>query len=127
MLLGLGAAGAVVRWGVMAPYPPLLLLPVLQGLHGLSFGATHLGAVLFLARAAPDRLGATAQGYLAIATGAAMAASTALSGLLYGAYGGRAYAAMALAAMIGGLLALVAHQLWRDHTPRGGISSAKAD
>jgi MFS transporter, PPP family, 3-phenylpropionic acid transporter len=127
MLLGLGAAGAVVRWGAMALDPPLLLLPVLQGLHGLSFGATHLGAVLFLARAVPDRLGATAQGYLAIATGAAMAASTALSGLLYGAYGGRAYAAMALAAMIGGLLALVAHRLWRDHTPQGRILSANAD
>ena len=98
----------------MALNPPALVLPLLQGLHGLSFGATHLGAVQFLARAAPDRLGATAQGYLAIALGAVMAAFMGLSGLLYAAYGSRGYAAMAMAALAGGALALAAHRRWRD-------------
>jgi MFS transporter, PPP family, 3-phenylpropionic acid transporter len=113
VLLGLGAAGAVLRWGVMALNPPTILLPLLQCLHGLSFGATHLGAVQFIAHAAPERLGATAQGHLAIVLGAVMAAFTALSGVLYGAYGGRAYAVMAAVAGIGGMLALAAWRLSR--------------
>jgi MFS transporter, PPP family, 3-phenylpropionic acid transporter len=113
VLLGLGAAGAVLRWSVMALNPPTILLPLLQCLHGLSFGATHLGAVQFIAHAAPERLGATAQGHLAIVLGAVMAAFTALSGVLYGAYGGRAYAVMAAVAGIGGMLALAAGRLSR--------------
>jgi PPP family 3-phenylpropionic acid transporter len=113
VLLALGAAGAVVRWSVMAFDPPALLLPMLQCLHALSFGATHLGAMGFFARAAPAGLAATAQGYLAVALAVAMAALMTLSGLLYARYGGFAYAAMALAAVGGGCLALVAHRLDR--------------
>src|SRR5262249_38771789 len=109
-LLALGAVGAVIRWGAMALEPHLLWLVPLQCLHGLSFGATHLGAVQYLARAAPERLGATAQGYLAIALGVVMAGFMALSGSLYGAYGSRAYGAMAIAAAVGGALAMVAHR-----------------
>jgi len=99
----------------MAANPPFVLLPLLQCLHGLSFGATHMGAVLFLARAVPDRLAATAQGYLSVATGIGMATFTALAGVLYGAYGARAYAAMALTALVGGIVALIAQRLSRDH------------
>ncbi len=112
-LLTLGAAGAVLRWSMMALDPPAIILPLLQCLHGLSFGATHLGAVQFLARTAPQGLGATAQGYLAIVLGTVMAAFMGLSGVLFGAYGGRAYAVMALAAMMGGVLALAARRQWR--------------
>jgi MFS transporter, PPP family, 3-phenylpropionic acid transporter len=107
-----GAAGAAVRWGAMAIDPPALALPFLQCLHGLSFGATHLGSVQFLARAAPDRLGATAQGYLAIVLGVVMAAFMGFSGLIYASYGSRGYAVMALAALAGGAVALAAHR-WR--------------
>lgn len=113
-LLALGAAGAVIRWSVMAFDPPAVLLPWLQCLHALSFGATHLGAMGFLARAAPPGLAATAQGYLALAMGVAMAVLMALSGLLYAAYGGFAYAAMALAAAAGGGFALMAHRADRS-------------
>jgi MFS transporter, PPP family, 3-phenylpropionic acid transporter len=116
-LLVVGATGAVVRWGAMALEPPLLWLAVLQCLHGLSFGATHLGAVQYLARAAPERLGATAQGYLAISLGVVMAGFMALSGSLYGAYGSRAYVAMAIAAALGGALALVAQRCRDTMTP----------
>ena len=64
MLLIIGAAGAAVRWAAMAFNPPTLALPLLQCLHGLSFGATHLGMMGFIARAAPAQLAATAQGTL---------------------------------------------------------------
>ena len=110
-LLGLGAAGAVIRWTAMAFDPPAATLPALQILHGLSFGATHLGAVQYLAREAPEGLGATAQGYLSIALGLVMAAAMGISGLLFGKYGSLAYLAMAAAALAGGAFAFAAHRL----------------
>jgi len=110
-LLMLGAAGAVVRWSAMAFDPPPALLVPLQCLHALSFGATHLGALGFVARAAPAELGATAQGYLAVALGLVMAAAMGLSGVLYARCGSLAYGAMALAAAAGGIFALAAHRL----------------
>lgn len=114
VLLIVGSAGGTLRWAAMALDPPVMLLPWLQLLHALSFGATHLGALGFVARHAPAGQGATAQGYLAIALGAAMAGAMTLSGLLYAAFGGRAYAAMALAAIAGGACAFVAHRTRRD-------------
>jgi PPP family 3-phenylpropionic acid transporter len=110
MLLA-GAAGAVVRWSVMAAAPPAILLPALQCLHALSFGATHLGALAFVARMAPPGLGVTAQGYFAVAHGVTMAVATALAGVLYGRFGTGAYVAMAVLAAAGGLCALVAKRL----------------
>jgi PPP family 3-phenylpropionic acid transporter len=109
-LLLIGAAGGVVRWGAMALDPPVLLLPVLQCLHALSFGATFLGSVGFVARAAPPGLAATAQGYLALTAGLVMAAAISLSGVLYAVYGDAAYAAMAVMCVVGGGFALMAHR-----------------
>ena len=116
-LIMLGAAGAVVRWSAMAFDPPTALLPPLQCLHALSFGATHLGALGFMARAAPAELGATAQGYLAVALGLVMAAAMGISGVLFARWGGLAYGAMALTAAAGGVFALAAHRL-TDGAPR---------
>ena len=113
VMLMIGAAGAVLRWTAMAFDPPTIALPVLQLLHGLSFGATHLGALTFLSRHAPPGQAATAQGYLAVALGAAMAGAMGLSGVLYGAFGVKAYAAMALAAVVGGACGGVAHRATR--------------
>ena len=110
VLLMVGAAGAALRWAGMALDPPVAVLPWLQLLHALSFGATHLGALTYLARNTPAGQSATAQGYLAIALGAAMAAAMGLSGVLYAAFGNLAYAAMALAAVAGGACAFVAQR-----------------
>ena len=110
-LLVIGAAGALVRWTAMALAPPLAALPLLQCLHALSFGATHLGALAFVARVAPPGAGATVQGYFAVTLGVTMAIATALSGVLYGRFGGAAYAAMAAMAAAGGLCALAARRL----------------
>ena len=110
-LIALGAAGAVLRWSAMAFDPPAALLPALQVLHALSFGATHLGTMAYLSRAAPEGSRAAAQGDVATASGVAMAAAIALSGALYLSYGSAAYAAMAVMAVVGGMLALVAGRL----------------
>jgi MFS transporter, PPP family, 3-phenylpropionic acid transporter len=110
-LIMVGAAGAVFRWAAMAFDPPPVLLPPLQCLHALSFGATHLGTMGFIARAAPADFGATAQGYLAVALGLVMAAAMGISGVLYARWGSLAYVAMAAAAAAGGFFALAAHRL----------------
>jgi PPP family 3-phenylpropionic acid transporter len=110
MLLIVGGLGGALRWSVMAFDPPVLLLPPLQLLHAASFGASHLGALMYLSRAVPAGQSATAQGYLAIALGLTMAAAMGLSGLLYEAYGVASYGAMALAAIAGSVSALVAHR-----------------
>ncbi len=57
------------------------------------FGATHLGSMLFLARAAPGGLGVTVQGYFTLAMGLVMAGAMSLSGVMYEAFGIRTYAA----------------------------------
>ena len=113
MLLLIGAFGGALRWAAMAFDPPAVALPFLQLLHAASFGATHLGALTYLARNAPAGQGATAQGYLAVALAAAMAAATALSGVLYQAVGALSYAAMASIAVAGGACALIAHRTRR--------------
>jgi PPP family 3-phenylpropionic acid transporter len=110
VLLALGAFGAALRWTGMAFDPAVWALPWLQMLHALSFGATHLGALGFVARHAPPGQAAIAQGYLAIATGVVMAGAMGISGVLYEAIGGRAYAAMTLAAVAGGACAVLAHR-----------------
>ncbi|MFY9687287.1 MAG: MFS transporter [Pseudolabrys sp.] len=113
ILLLAGACGGLLRWIGMAFDPPAFMLAVLQLLHALSFGATHLGALMFLARHAPPAQAATAQGYLAIASGVAMAGAMTLSGVLYRDFGSAAYAAMALMTIAGGACGLVAHRLRR--------------
>ena len=110
-LILFGAAGAAVRWGAMAFDPPAVLLAPLQCLHGLSFGATHLGALGFIARAASAEASATAQGYLAVALGLVMAAAMGVSGVLYARWGSFAYVTMALLAAAGGVFALAARRL----------------
>jgi PPP family 3-phenylpropionic acid transporter len=113
-LMLVGAAGAAVRWSVMATAPSVILLPALQCLHAFSFGTTHLGALAFVSRMAPPGAAATAQGYFAVALGATMAVATALAGVLYGRFGSGAYAAMAVLAVAGGLCALAARRAQRN-------------
>jgi PPP family 3-phenylpropionic acid transporter len=107
-LLTVGAIGAALRWTAMALDPPVAVLPELQILHALSFGATHLGALSFVARHAPPGQSATAQAYLAMAQGAVMALTITASGWLYGMFGAAAYVAMALVAIAGGVGVVVA-------------------
>jgi PPP family 3-phenylpropionic acid transporter len=103
-----GAAAAVVRWGAMALDPAIGPLFALQVLHGLTFGATHLGAMHYIHQTVPQEQAGTAQALFSAATGgAAMGAAMLLAGLLYGPFGGLGY--LAMMAMGGaGLIAAVA-------------------
>lgn len=106
-LLILGGAGACIRWAGLALDPTGWTLPLLQLLHALSFGATHLGAVAFVAHAAPEGRGATAQGYFSVMQGITLSASMLLAGMLYEAVGVASYGAMAVIAAMGAAIAVV--------------------
>jgi MFS transporter, PPP family, 3-phenylpropionic acid transporter len=101
-LIVLGAVASVVRWLAMGFDPPLAALVALQALHGLTYGATHIGAFYFMSQAVAERQAGTAQALYASSTaGIAMGGAMLLSGQLYAAYGGRTYWAMAAIAAVG--------------------------
>ncbi|ADZ69918.1 MFS transporter [Polymorphum gilvum] len=123
-LLAIGALAAVLRWALfplaVAPVP----MAVLQGLHGLSFGAVHLGTVGFLSQVVPARWAATGQSLAATSTGILMAAGMAACGPLYAAAPEWAFWAMSLssAAALGGL-AVVKGRMQRAMEAKDGPAS----
>jgi MFS transporter, PPP family, 3-phenylpropionic acid transporter len=101
-LIALGAVAGIVRWIAMAFDPPLAALIVLQILHALTFGATHLGTVHFISQNIPPERAGTAQALQASVTaGIAMGGATLLAGQLYGPFGAQAYLAMAVLGVLG--------------------------
>lgn len=113
-LICLGGAAAVLRWLFTAYDPALPALFLLQSLHGLTFGAAHLGAMQFMDRALPRRLAASAQGlYASITAGVVMGLASLAAGPLYRAYEGRAYFAMAVLACAGLAASAVLMRQWR--------------
>lgn len=110
----IAACGGLIRWPVLAFSTALPALWAVQALHSVTFGAAHLGAIGFISRAAPVGLGATTQAiYTAVSGGAAMGLSIALSGWIYGRWGGLAFLAMAGLSLIGGIAALMVGRLWQ--------------
>ena len=110
----LGAAAGVLRWTLTGVSDALPMLMLVQALHALTFGFCHLGAMHFIARAAPPDLTATAQGlYAAIGTGLVVALVTAGAGPLYAAVGGQAYLAMAGLCGLATLAALGLRARWQ--------------
>lgn len=106
-LLLAGAAAAVLRWTLMAFDPPLAVLVMLQALHGLTFGATHLGAVHFIAATVAPAQAGTAQAlHASVTSGIAMGLATLVAGRLYPEFGGRGYLAMAALSVLGLIVAL---------------------
>ncbi len=95
-LLGLAGIAGCVRWTGLSYDPPLLVLFLLQMLHGLSFGAAHLGAIEFIRRFTSPERSATAQAiYGAVAGGVFMTVATWASGPLYRVHGAQAWLVMA--------------------------------
>lgn len=113
-LMAIGAAGAILRWTITAFVPSLSFLMATQILHAASFGATHLGAMLFILRAAPITLTSTAQSVYAVAAyGLFMGAASLASGLLFQAHGGMGFLAMAGMSAVGLALCLILGRIWR--------------
>ena len=101
-LIAIAGAAAVVRWLVMGFDPPLGWPRALQALHGLTFGAAHIGAIHFMAKAVPEMQTGTSQAlYASVTGGIAMGGAMLAAGPLYATYAGQGYWAMAAIAAIG--------------------------
>ena len=101
-LIVAGAAASVLRWSVMAFNPPLALLLPLQLLHALTYGVTHLGAILFITRAVPSQGMGSAQALYAVVAGGVVLGLVGLAaGALYDSLGGGVYFLSAAVALIG--------------------------
>ena len=101
-LMAVGGAAGILRWGVAGTLPGLLPAAVLQLLHALTFGATHLGAMNYLSRTVPPSAAASAQAlYSGTSAGIGSGVVMLGAGALYANYGGRAYLFMALLSTVG--------------------------
>lgn len=121
-LLSIGAVAGIIRWTILALAPALPVLVLAQALHALTFGAAHLGAMMFLSRAVAPEHSASAQAlYAGVAMGLVMGGATILSGTLFEALGApAAFLAMAGLSAAGGLGALALAALTPGGYPRPG-------
>lgn len=124
LLIVVGGAGALLRWSLMPLEPPLTGFFFLQTLHGLSFGAVHLGTMHFLAdNVAEQRMGA-AQGASFVLGGAAMAIAVFSSGPLYASFGVDAFLVMAAVSAVALALIAAAMRAQPQSESAGGETSA---
>jgi len=118
--LMLGGAAAIFRFAVMTFEPGLPATFALQILHGLSFGATHLGTMAALALIAPLALRGRTQGLLSSALAVAMAGASVMSGAVFRTAGPLAFAAMVPLAGLGLAFAAMAARRAAFHPQRAG-------
>jgi len=107
-LIVLGGVAALIRFGAMALEPATGPLLVLQLLHGLTFGAAHIGLIALINESIPDRALGRAQAFASTTGGIAMALATLAAGPLFARYGAGAYLPFAALGAIGAALALAA-------------------
>ncbi|MCG6859288.1 MAG: MFS transporter [Salaquimonas sp.] len=125
-LIVIGGIGAVVRWTLMPLGLPLAGFFALQCLHGLSFGAVHLGTMHFLAdTVAEERMGA-AQGASFVLGGMAMAIAVFFSGPIYAAFGVNGFLVMAVASGVA-LVLVGAAMRAQPHNSRSGGDTAVSE
>lgn len=102
-----GVAG-LVRWTVLGSTTTLLWIAVTQALHGLTFGALHLGAMAYLRQQVPDAArGHATTLYSAAAAGLALGIGLPVAGQLYQHVGGQAYWLMSACSGLGLVLAFM--------------------
>lgn len=112
-LISLGAAMAILRWIASAFDPPLAILVPLTALHGVTYGASHIGAIHFIDRAVPRHASGSAQAlYATVSAGVAMGAATLLAGYVYAAHGSYAYLTMAVVAALALTAGLYLQKTW---------------
>lgn len=113
-LIALGLVCATIRWTGMAFTTALPALILLQALHAGTFAACHLGAMAFIQRALPSNGTALGQSiYYALGTGATQAVIYQFAGLLYSAYGQRAFLGMTVIALAGLAAILLLARQWK--------------
>ena len=101
-LIMIGGAAGILRWTIMGSTDFLPFLIFAQALHGLTFGATHLGAIYYISDTIHERQSATAQSLLsALVMGIGIGSATMLSGWIFANFASQAYFPMALLCIFG--------------------------
>ncbi|MEJ1161671.1 MFS transporter [Prosthecomicrobium sp. N25] len=124
-LLILGGCGALARWALYPVIEGRWAWAAVQVLHAFSFSATHLGTMVYIARAAPDRLTGSAQGIAVTLTGLVMAIAMLSSGPLYGWLGVQGFWVMAGLAAAG--TAILVWQALRAQPQRSGVGGRSVE
>jgi PPP family 3-phenylpropionic acid transporter len=91
----LAAAAGIVRWSVAGVTTSVLLLSLIQPLHGLTFALLHLACMRIMGTLVAPSVAATAQALYAFGPGLLTGVLTFLSGALYASYAGAAFFPMA--------------------------------
>jgi len=92
----LAAVAGIIRWSIAGMTTSVVVLSILQPLHGLTFALLHLACMRIMAALVQPSLAATAQAFYAFGSGLVTAILTLLSGMLYASYGGAAFLWMAI-------------------------------
>ncbi len=100
-MIVLGALAGLVRWAGTAATTDLAWLVVLQALHGISYGATHLGIIHLITERVEPSLSASAQSLYAMALGFGMSMASYGAGLLFASMGGGSFIAMSALSLAG--------------------------
>lgn len=123
-LLAAAAGLGALRWAVLALTTELWIVALSQLLHAASFGAMHLGAMLFITRAVPDSFANSAQGLLGGLTyGAGLGAGLLLAGWLYGLIGADAYWSNAALSALALPVILWLAMAWRGQSIQAPLST----
>jgi len=121
-LIAIAGGASVVRWLAFATEPSLVVLIPLQLLHGLTYGASHIGAMHFIHDAVPRDRAASAQAlYATVSAGVAMGVATLIAGYVYAQGGPVAYVVMAGFAVVSLAAAVRLIRVWD-----GGLLKAGA-
>lgn len=104
VMLGIGAAAALLRWTAFALSPPAWMLWPLQALHALSFAAVFLAGLEIVEKlGSAERQTAAQTLSSALSSGVLIGLATLVSGPLYDAVGATGYLAMAALVAVGAL------------------------
>jgi PPP family 3-phenylpropionic acid transporter len=105
-LILLGGLAGIIRWIGTGLDDNLIILSILQILHGITFGATHLGIIYYIGNNVSEDLSATAMGLYAAITGLIMGLMVMASGQIYAVLDGHAYFVVAIISAFGCMLCL---------------------
>lgn len=107
-VIALGCLGGVIRWLLFPFAEGETAFLLLQVLHGLSFGAVHIGTMHFIMEAVPEENIGAAQGAGYVLGGVAMGIAVFAAGPIYGTFGAQGFWLMAVMCVVAlGLLGAI--------------------
>jgi len=119
-LLRVGAVAVIVRFAALAFEPGLAATFVLQALHGLTFGATHLAGMAAIVAMAPEGARGRIQGTVSAVVALASAVATLASGMIFRAAGPMMFLALAPLGAAALVLSMLAVRSGPDQPQRAG-------